>query len=149
MAVTAKEIPVREGGDSVEAVSSRTASAHESHAQQKRRTAFIASLRACADFLDAHPDVEPPTYTTMNVFVQTRAQLAVHARVATWDKIYNGDWFYLRRAFGEDLNLDITIARDEVCRKVVTGTRVVPAQPERTVDEVEWVCDTPTLAEGR
>ena len=64
-----------------------------------------------------------------------------HARTATWEKVYNGEWFYLRRDFGEDLSLDIATSRDTVCRRVVVGTETVPATPEREVEVVEWVCD--------
>lgn len=107
----------------------------------ERRAAFIQALRDCADFLESHPAVIAPRYNTMNVFVNTREEVAAQAKAASWEKVYNGDWFYLSRAFGEDLRLDITVEREVMCRKVVTGTRVVPARPEQTVEEFEWRCD--------
>lgn len=113
-----------------------------------RRRAFIASLRAAADFLERHPDVRAPRYVTMNVFVETREDLAVHARAATWEKIFNGQWVYLRRTFGDDLVIDITAPRETVCRKVVVGVETIPAHEE---ERVEWVCDDPVLltSEGK
>ena len=106
-----------------------------------RRQAFIDSLRACADFLESHPSVKAPRYITMNVFVDTREELAEQARSATWNKVFGDTWFSLTKSFGEHLSLDITCGREVVCRKVVTGTRVVPAQPEQVVEEYAWECD--------
>ena len=110
-----------------------------------RRAAFIQSLRDCADFLDRHPSVNVPRYVNLNVFVNTREEIAAHARVTSWEKVYNDTWFYLRKEFGTDLSLDITVQRETVCRKVVTGTRVVPAKPEHEVEDIEWVCDDVSL----
>jgi hypothetical protein len=111
-----------------------------------RRTAFIQSLCDCADFLERHQAVKAPQYVTMNVFVNTREEVAAHAKAASWKKVHSDDWFWLHREFGEDLSLDITASRETVCRRVVTGTRTIPARPEETVEEVEWVCDDAVLA---
>lgn len=103
-----------------------------------RRAAFIQSLRDAAEFLEQHPGVQAPRYILMNVFVDTRDDVAAHARAATWEKEFNGPWFSLRKTFGEDLSLDITAPRETVCRKVVVGTQIVP---EREEEVVEWICD--------
>lgn len=110
-----------------------------------RRAAFIQALRDCADFYERHPAVEAPYSTTFNVFVATREEMSLHARAATWEKDYSDDWFMLRKTFGP-LTLDINTSRERVCRKVVTGTRTIPAQPERVVEEIEWVCEDALLA---
>lgn len=114
---------------------------HELDEATRRRAAFIQSLRDAADFLEQHPGVQAPRYINLSVFVNTRDELAAQARAATWEKAYNYGWFYLRREFGEDLSIEIAAPRDMVCRKVVVGTQTVPAQPEREVEVVEWVCD--------
>jgi hypothetical protein len=111
------------------------------HADTNRRQAFIDSLRACADFLESHPNVKAPRYVTMNVFVDTREELAEQARSATWVKTFTGKFFSLSKSFGEDVTIDITAERELVCRRVVTGTRVLPAQPERVVEDYTWECD--------
>ena len=121
----------------------------EDTVEATRRAAFIQALRDCAVFLERHPSVHAPRYVNLNVFVNTREDIASHARAATWEKIYNDDWFYLRREFGNDLSLDITTQRDTVCRKVITGTRTVPATPEREVEIVEWVCDDVAMLAAR
>ena len=118
----------------------------QSEAMRKQR--FIESLRACATFLETHEGVRAPRYITMNIFVDTRDDLALHARAASWEKHYNDIWFYLRREFGEDLSLDVTAPRDAVCERRVVGTEVVPAQAERTVEIVEWVCEDRSLLAG-
>lgn len=114
-------------------------------AKRVRRDAFIQALRDCADFLDTHPTIAAPMYVVMNVFVNSREEIANHARAASWEKEYNGSWFNLKKEFGGDLRLEINADRSLVCRKVVTGTSVVPAQPEHTVETYEWVCDEPSL----
>ena len=111
----------------------------------EERDEFIHGLRELADFLDAHPTVEVPIYAMLNVFVNTKDELAAHARTATWEKVYNGNWFTLRKEFGT-IKYEINATRDTVCRKVVKGTRVVPARPEHTVEEVEWVCEEALLS---
>lgn len=116
----------------------------------QRRLAFTAGLRALADFLDAHPEVPFPRYDTINVFLDDKAQLARIARVGSWEKEYNDSYFSLSRSFGEDLRLDINTSRSKVCRKVVVGTRIVPAveaKPEHEEDVTVWECDDALLEE--
>jgi hypothetical protein len=114
------------------------------------RTKAIQGLRQLADFLEAHPAVPLPVLWGLNAYARSRADLAAAARVGGWTKSYNDSWFALSREFGEGaVTLEINIERGQVCRKVVTGTRVVPAQPESVVETYDWVCDEPALlAEG-
>lgn len=72
----------------------------EAEEAAQRRAAFIQGLRDCADWLERHPDVRCPRWQNMNVFVDTREEIAAQARAATWEKVYNGEWFYLSRHFG-------------------------------------------------
>ena len=110
------------------------------------RADFIRALRACADFFEAHPSVDIPRCTTLNVFVDTKDDLARHARTGSWEKTYNGPWFYLTKYFGRDLQLDITAPRETICRRIVVGQTVEPA---KMVDVVEWECaDEAILAEA-
>jgi hypothetical protein len=102
-------------------------------------------LRELADFLDAHPAIELSTPTHL-VYVQSRELLADMARLGGWRKVYSDDYFHLSRMFAGDVELQVFTDRATVCRKVVTGTRVEPAKPEREVEIVEWVCDEPLLA---
>lgn len=114
-------------------------------AEHLRRAAFIQSLRDFAAFLEQHPAVKAPRYVNINSFVNTRDEVAAQARAASWEKVWNGDWFYLRKEFGDHLTFDVATDRATICRKVVTGTRTVEAQPERVVEEFTWECDEPSL----
>lgn len=110
----------------------------------EERALFIQSLRDCAEFLEAHPGVKTPLGTVMlNVFVDSKDELAAHARATSWQKCYEGNYFFLRKLFGQ-ISFEVNADRSMVCRRVVTGTRTEPA---KTVDVVEWVCeDTAVLA---
>jgi hypothetical protein len=114
----------------------------------EKRASVIAGLRACAAFLEAHPGVPTPSYSVLNVFLKTREDLAPIARAASWDKVHLADWFCLSRAFSEHLKLEVNVPRAAVCRRVVTGTTTIAARPEQIVEQVEWVCEEPLLAEG-
>ena len=109
------------------------------------RKAFIQGLRACADFFEQHPTVNTPYCETINVFVGTRDGMAAHARASTWEKVYSDSWFMLCKEFGGGVTLEINTSRETVCRRIVTGTEVVPAQPERVVEKVEWICEDAAL----
>ncbi len=112
------------------------------------RTLFIQGLRDLASFYDAHPQVPPPYQHQVMVFTDDKATLAAIAKAGNWEKVWSDSWFSLKKAFGESLLLEIYVDRSVVCRKVVTGTRVVPATPateEREEEVTEWVCDDVSL----
>lgn len=111
---------------------------------------LIQGLRDLADFLETHPQPEAQYAhnVTLSVFV-TPEELTERIRGAgTVEKVAAGEWFWLRRAFGPHVVLDWTVAREKICRRVVVGTRVVPAtpealvaaQPERVEEIVKWEC---------
>ena len=126
-----------------------TEQAEQRNAEAQRRLDFITSLRACADFLERHPGVQAPRYIDMNVFLKSKDDLIAQAKAApSWEKNYNGEWFYLVRHFGPDLALYMTIEREQVCRRVSAGTQTIPAKPAEPAREIEvfdWVCDEPLL----
>lgn len=111
------------------------------------REQTLQGLRELVAFLAEHPTVPLPACLHMiNAFVDTREELAVVARAASWQKGWDKeDWFVLRREFAGDVALEVNIERERVCRKVVTGTQILPAQPERTVETYEWACDEPAI----
>jgi hypothetical protein len=119
---------------------------------------IVQDLRDLANFLEDRPEIaELCSDTNVNGWVYSREAMALAARAfGKADKVIVGDyWMCLRRVFGT-ITLGINVPRQEVCRKVVTGTRVVPATilPARektfvpeTVEEIfEWKCD-PILGE--
>lgn len=116
-------------------------------AREKERAATIQGLRELAMFLEQHPEVPCPMVGGQNAFIATKAEMRALARVTSWRKEYVGSWFTLAKDFPGDVALHLNIERSTVCRKVVTGTKVVPARPEHEVEEFEWVCDEPLLQE--
>ena len=114
------------------------------------REAYIAGLRAVADFIDQHPELPTPWGPAVNVFVSTREQLVQTARLpgVSWEKGANGGYFYLKRAFGHGISYEVNVAREQVCKKVLTGTRFVPAQAARQEEIFEWECAESLLADG-
>jgi hypothetical protein len=115
----------------------------------EKRLEFIAGLRRMADFFETHPSVEVPYSETMNVFIDTKEELADIARTSTWEKKQTDNYFWLEKNFGGRVQLQMNIERGKVCRKVVTGTKVLPAREAQEVEIFEWVCEEPLLkAEG-
>lgn len=128
-----------------------------------------ANLRAAAVLLDQHPDIPQPYIVTshsgavrLSWYLSDESDgKALAARVVrsidgAWGRgeaDYSGPlatWNQVR----EGLNLHVSVARDQVCERVVTGTKVVTipaveAQPARTEERevVEWRC-MPLLAEA-
>lgn len=113
--------------------------------ESARRAAFIRSLRELANFLEDNPSIQQPQTLNITAFVPSKEDLVAQARIGPWGKIYHDNFFYLQKSFGEDLTFAIATYRSNVCRRVVKGTKVIPAQAQREVEEVEWVCDEPLL----
>lgn len=117
---------------------------------EHERLDAIQGLRDMADFFDANPRIPPPRWQTLNVPCESREDLAELARMTSWTKTYSEYYFALQKKFGGNLTLDVYVPREQVCRKVVTGTKVIPAveaQPEREVEVTEWVCEDVALLE--
>lgn len=108
-------------------------------------------LRALADFYDEHPDFPRPNMT-LHTFLHGDAKkgLALAARqLGTADKYIDETWYELRRAFGS-IMLTVNAYRNEVCEKVLVGTKdipeqYIPAKPAETIPAheesvYEWQC---------
>lgn len=108
----------------------------------------IKGLRAFADWLEQNPEyAEDMTLdATFNAFAPKRSDLEKWARVlGNAKKVFSGTWFYLERNFGGDVKLQVNINRERVCRKVQTGTEILPAREEQEVPVYEWECDDPIV----
>lgn len=151
--------------------------------EQDQRTAFTAGLREIADWLDAHPEVPVPylgSYVpgnprpSMPIYLRepysfeegmpsVREQMATIARaMGKANKAPGGveGTFIVSRSFA-GLAVYAQADREEVCERVVLGTRDVTEEvpdPEalkavpkvivtKTVEDVEWRC-MPLLAEA-
>ena len=135
-----------------------------------KRAEYTKGLRALADLLDANPDLDlpwegsHPQYGTLSVITladEGAAQIAAWAKAlpGTKKKEVRDTHFYLKGSL-HGLHMRVIANRDQVCRRVVTGTREVTEEvpdPEalasvptvtvtKTVEDVEWVCE-PILGE--
>ena len=61
------------------------------------------------------------------------------------EKKYEDGSLSVVKKMGHNIRLTYSVDRTTFCTKVVTGTRIIPAQPEREVEEVEWVCNDMSL----
>jgi hypothetical protein len=124
------------------------ATAEEGIVSESERAVYVRGLRALADFVEAHEELPVPSPANLNAFARSKAELAALVRTSgiRWEKDVTGDYFYVRVSFDGGHYYDVNVSRDQVCRKVVTGTRVEPAKPERVIEEFHWVCDEPLLA---
>lgn len=132
-----------------------------------QRARYIDGLRLLASVLESNDEIPLPydgSGSTMSIHflsvADPREQLAAAARAfpVKWDKHVResekyGDYFDLEGQLA-GLKLQLTAYRDDVCRRVVTGTREVTEKvkdpgklaevPEievtRTVEDVTWEC---------
>lgn len=137
-----------------------------------KRAAYIEGLHQIADFLTVHPEVPLPhlgayaegsTLPAMSIYLygdDLRSEMASIVRAMTNPSTSvqkrvkdSTESFQVWREFA-GLVLVATAHRDEVCERVVTGTREVTEEvpePEalaavpkvtitKVVEDVEWVC---------
>jgi hypothetical protein len=113
------------------------------------RRAYINGLRQLAAFLEDHPELPCPWAPSHLVGAKDKATLIAIARTPgiRWQKDFDSnEYFSLKATFDGGHVYDVYVPRQEVCRKVVTGTRLEPAKPEQQVEEFHWVCEEPLLS---
>lgn len=125
-------------------------------AAEQRRRQFIEGLRAVAAFYDQNPDAfYDGMHITLNMYVwgsAARRALGETARAfGKCNKLYDDNNVTVSRQFGEQITLAVFAPRAKVCRRLVTGTRILPARvvpatreiriPPAQVDIVEWQCE--------
>ena len=122
--------------------------------EQQAREEFIQGLRDLADLYENQPGLQLPHEQTINVFCDSAEEFTEQARaLGSVQKRDDGRYFTLRRTFGGVINFDLFTERDLVCERIVTGQRVipateaklVPAEPERIEDIIEWRCPDSVL----
>lgn len=136
----------------------------------EKATALAADFRRLADFIEANPELAD-TYLGyamqgFNLPVQTRDRVVGLARMGmragfAVTKHQNDNFAGVDITVGDSISLHVYARRDEVCERIVTGTREVTeevpdpealaAVPKVTVtrveEDVEWRC-LPLLAES-
>jgi hypothetical protein len=119
---------------------------------ENRNADMTQSLRDLANFLEDH-DLPRLLGETLNIFTHDEAAFREAARgFGSARKLSIGKVLVLRKDFGR-LNLDLNCPHESICQRIVT-TRiapateeiVIPAQPERIVEDVSWMCPDSILA---
>jgi len=113
---------------------------------------YAKNLHDLADWLEAHPEVDPPEDRFVVYSMNSKEQAAACIRaMRPCRKEYNNSMFTLVKDFG-GLQLRVVFYREAVCTKKVVGKRlveahvdpghVVPASfvPAHEEDIVEWEC---------
>lgn len=115
---------------------------------------FAAGLRELAEMYETYPGMPVPN-PYLFCYGASPRQLVEIARAQgaqETKKDYSGETFTLIKQFTGRLQVRFSISREQVCRKVVKGTREVPetVEPAKTIpahteEIVEWECH-PLLA---
>jgi hypothetical protein len=133
---------------------------------------FANDLRAYADFIESegpklggviHDSADFSIYLTVTNYErdpetgewesvvkeeQTKKNLKQFlASVGSCEKVWESNNLKVTKTFGKTVRLVGYMNRSTVCKKVVTGTKVVPAVhiPESVQEITEWVCEDPSL----
>ncbi len=101
--------------------------------EQRRRQQFIAGLRAVASFYEQNADAYyDGMHVTLNMYVwgsAARRTLREMARAfGQCNKLYDDRNVTVSRQFSEQLTVAVFAPRARVCRRVVTGARLLPAR---------------------
>lgn len=116
--------------------------------EEEHRRDSIEDMRELCDYLEAHPELPLPYWNSQDVFLDSKEQIQALARShGPWEKRYAGSYLELVKRMSNGLvRYQLNVAREQVCTKRVVGTEIVPAQPERVREIVEWDCH-PLLAD--
>lgn len=135
------------------------------------RSSYTAGLRALADLLDANPGLtDDVAFTNYRMLACVSWAQQPKARMAEWiraakaaglsvSKLYDNEYGNVDIDLGGGLAVQVYAKREQVCERVVTGTREVTeevpdpdalaAVPKvtvtKTVEDIEWKC-SPLLA---
>ena len=116
---------------------------------------IILGYRELADFLEAYAAILPQgaehySRAINGVSLDTSDEVAALAKTGgRWEKTPAGSYFYIIREFAGGVKFYGAADRNLLCRRVVVGTDLIPAQPEHSVERVEWHCDQPLLSADR
>jgi hypothetical protein len=120
---------------------------------------YVSGLRKIADFFEERPSLKVPSSLQFDVWCDDREEMIEAAKIAgTTEKIWQGDWLYLRKSFADHVSVDFNLRRNALCEKVSKGMKsvpetIIPAKPEEIipaheVEEFEWKCPESLLAES-
>ena len=117
----------------------------EEATEAHKRAEKLAGLISLGDFLTTHPNY-PISAISFGSFLDTKEELFALIRGGAWEKRPSGPFFYFTRKFRGDVQIWLALYREQVCERVVTGTRWVEPVPAAEAVEgyeeetVEWIC---------
>jgi hypothetical protein len=132
-----------------------------SNPEQHRRRQFIEGLRAVARFYEDNPDAwYDGIHLTLNMYIWGREAREILARsvraLGSCIKTYDDTNITVSRKFSDQVTLSFFAPRAKVYRRIILGTRILPARtvpasgevhlPATTEQVVAWTCD-PLLQE--
>jgi hypothetical protein len=112
------------------------------------REKFVAALRDCAQFFEAHADVAiPVSLQTFYIFPEVKEIAAYAKAFGKCRKDGNDTFFNLTKKFGSAIEVQAAWYRNTVCERVVVGKKKVEVPVMQEVgknvveqDIVEWKC---------
>lgn len=87
---------------------------------------FARSLRQLADFYEDRPNLPQPS-TSLCAYMPKSLARETMSSIGNFEKEYNGDYFSALKTIG-GLELRFATPRENVCEKVVVGTKLIPRQ---------------------
>lgn len=124
---------------------------NERKAKQRRDT--ITGVREVMSFLEDHPNLPLPNIDLQRYGMTKAEMIEATKAFKTATKTFFGNYFELAKEFTGDVSLKYNASRQEVCERIVTGQKTIPAytEPAREVEEtvedvIEWKCH-PLLTE--
>jgi len=116
----------------------------------------IRGMREMINFLEVNEDVPMPYFGTFSAFPGDDEVAGLARAMKPVTKEFGSYYFTLRKTFSEGVKLDMSWSRDEVCQRIVIGTKEVEREviPERVIeahteDIVEWACPDAILSEDK
>ena len=117
---------------------------------------YADGLRKAADVIEKMPEGVTIGYETIYVFVEDKDQLAACGKVlGSFRKSATKDYLNATKALSQGVSVEVTVDRSKVCELVKTGTKIIPAEPEKIIpatperveDVYEWKCPDSILNE--
>jgi hypothetical protein len=125
--------------------------------EKEQRDAWLAATRDLLEWYEQHPNFPAPVSDRRHlVYATSKAELLRLRRAAGFnEKTYSDRYVEFHRKFGAGVEIQLYTAKENTCKLVKVGERVVPAKAELTIparpasveDVYEWQCDEPLLAD--
>lgn len=108
----------------------------------RHRQLVIEGLRAVADYLEARPDLPAPYIGQLHAFPDPKTLSVVARAMGGFQKDHDGKYLTLVKEINSAVSFAVVFASEEVCERVVVGTKEVPEKviPAHVEEIIEWKC---------